>query len=780
MTLLILSLAFIVGVLAGLRLGGAGTLSLGLAVAAASLGLLRPRWRPSFWLLRVSPWAVLVAAALGMARGQFARELPLSEAQLRALAEQGAYVRVRGRIVRPLGPQGDEMRFILEVSRVALAQEPSHAAELKGRVLARVPWLLAHDWRYGDEVTLVGRLWAPRTSTSYRAYLARYGAVAVLDAEEGGWIRRGSMLSPWAWIFALRDRAYALVRKYWPAPESGLFAGILLGLEGDISPQLYDAFRETGTAHIIVISGFNITVIAGLMTRGLGRWLGRRVGALVAILAIALYTLLVGADAAVVRAALMGGSALIAQQLGRRTHGYTTLAFTAALMAGVQPWVLFDIGFQLSFAATLGLLVFAEPLTQGAAAWLQRYLAPRWVRALLPGLSEFFLLTLAAQIMTIPLSVYYFRKVSLIGLLANPVVLPLQSPLMVLGGLALLVGLVWAPAGQVLAWLAWPWAALTIRAVEAFAQASVTTLTLPPPPWWAIALYYAFLLGGRALWPYLKPILQPVLQPGLLALALFTLDIGLWGRIANQPDGLLHLWFLPLPGEQVVLARGPQGGWVLVNGGRDALALDRALARWHAGPDFAWWIVASNRQDALQALPRALDRYTPQRVWWIPTAGRDPAYRALREALQAEEILVVHAQPGQRLRQGSWTVTLVQQTPRGGVLDVAFDRFRARMIWAFDPQALTPTGRATLYLVGHAALLTPDLIRAIADAEPRLVVLGPAPRAGYDRSNQLPKHYSGQVWRPATMGVLHLWTDGQRLGLATRRPFLPALFPSDR
>src|SRR4030095_12964776 len=115
-----------------------------------------------------------------------------------------------------------------------------------------------------------------------------------------------------------------------PDPESSLMAGILLGVDTGLTRELQDAFKNTGTAHIIAISGFNISIIAGIFFVFFSRIFGDRRGTVFAILGIALYTFIVGADAAVVRAALMGSLALFARQVGRRQMALNTLLAVAA------------------------------------------------------------------------------------------------------------------------------------------------------------------------------------------------------------------------------------------------------------------------------------------------------------------------------------------------------------------------------------------------------------------------------------------------------------------
>jgi competence protein ComEC len=247
-------------------------------------------------------------------------------------------------------------------------------------------------------------------------------------------------------------------------------AGILLGIECRILEDLRQAYSATGTTHIIAISGFNITILAGLTITVLSRYLGRTRGLIVAGVIIALYTLFVGADAPVVRAAIMGTLALLARHLGRRTNGLTSLAAASMTMTLFAPQSIHDVGFQLSFAATLGLILYAEPLKH-AAIYLIKRLIPnidprRWGNAL----AEITLFTLAAQLTTLPIIMWHFHQISLVSLIANAFILPLQPLLMILSGIAAIVGLIWHPLGQLIACSAWPFSALTNQLVLSLAE----------------------------------------------------------------------------------------------------------------------------------------------------------------------------------------------------------------------------------------------------------------------------------------------------------------------
>ena len=272
-------------------------------------------------------------------------------------------VTVRGVLDAPADVRDTYINLRVEAERLRYDGE-AQSVPVSGLLLGSVE--AGGDWHYGDYVALRGLLQTPPENEefSYRDYLAHQGIYATMSSAEGIRLERGHGNPILGVIYALKRRALATVYQLWPDPEASLMAGILLGVESGIPENVQEAFRNTGTSHIIVISGFNITIIAGLFVLLFSRLLGRLRGAIAAAFAIAIYTILVGADPAVVRAAIMGYVALLAWLVGRRQAGLTTLMFTAFMMAVFDPYILWNVGFLLSFAATLGLVLYAEPLTQ--------------------------------------------------------------------------------------------------------------------------------------------------------------------------------------------------------------------------------------------------------------------------------------------------------------------------------------------------------------------------------------------------------------------------------
>jgi competence protein ComEC len=203
-----------------------------------------------------------------------------------------------------------------------------------------------------------------------------------------------------------------------------------------------------------LIYGFNMAILAAFFAAITDRFLPRLWSPVVAILGIAFYTVMVGGGAAVVRAAIMGGLSLFGRQIGRRQMGVHTLVLVAAVMCLFNPRLPWDVGFQLSFAATLGLVLLADPLQAAFERKAAQHLPEEAVKRISGPIGEYFLFTLAAQVTTLPIIAYHFQRFSIYSFLSNILVLPPQPLVMILGGISVLVGLVFFPAGQLLAYIA--------------------------------------------------------------------------------------------------------------------------------------------------------------------------------------------------------------------------------------------------------------------------------------------------------------------------------------
>ncbi len=769
--LLAYSLVWLLGVALGAHWAVPWPYALGAGLGLLVLRVLLVRRSALAWL------SLAAALLLGVAR--YRASLPDWSAPdaVAAYRDTGREVVLVGVLSAPPERQGDRVVLRVRAERLRFADEANHLS-VHGLVLAWAPWAEARDLRYGDRVVLRGDLRSPPQGRafSYRDYLARQGVYAVLKARRVGVLARDQGNLFLAALFALRGRALLEVGRLWPQPEAGLLSGVLLGDDSRIPEDLYQAFRDTGTAHIIAISGFNITLIAGVLMTWLGRWWGPLWGSLVAVLGIGVYTVFVGADAAVVRAALMGSLAVLARRTARPNHPYTALLFAAALMALLRPTVLWDVGFQLSFAATWGLMRYAEPITRGAASLLRPLLGPNLTRRILPTLSDALLLTLAAQLTTLPITAWHFHRLSLVALVSNPLILLAQAPLMLSGGIALLLALLWEPAGRLAAWLAWPWVAYTIRTVQVFGNLPWRTITLAPFGWPHVLGYYLLLWGIPRLWTRRKRAVPGVWVPTLKRMPLLLGATLLATLLAHEalaaPDRRLHLWLLDTRGGESLLVRTPAGKVVLINGGADPLALQEALGRrlplLRASLDAL--IVASSDPDNLRGLEDVAQRYRPVVVYvpWVP----GPATVAEQVARWQDDGIVVQQLPaGGGLQLGPATFLQVREVkPQGAVLTLECGHFRG--VFPFAPwEASRMPGAPTAFLLaghGRAGWNDADWLRRQGPIV-LLLAVDPETQRGLPAPGLLQALQGWPLLRTDLEGTVHLVTDGRRLWVAVER-----------
>lgn len=728
------------------------------------------------------PW-LLIALALGAARWQAAQPDLQDPAFIASYNDSGQGVTIEALLIEPPDERDTYTNLRLEVIALRLPGGLP-AGQVSGLALARLD--PGGDWRYGDQLRLEGVLETPPENDdfSYREYLARQGVYSMLSYPRSELVRRDRGKRWLAALYEFKQHLLSLVYRFFPEPEASLLSGILLGVETGIPAPVQEAFRRTGTAHVIAISGFNITILAGLFSSIFSRLLGRWRGAVLATISIAIYTLLVGASPAVVRAALMGGLSVFAGQIGRRQEGLNSLAVIAGLMAAWNPSVLWDVGFQLSFAATLGLVLFADRLAGWAQTLVSRWVAAPAAQQIARLAGEYLLFTLAAQVTTLPVMAYHFKEISLLALIANPLILPVQPAVMILGGLALLAGLVFAPAGQLLAYLAWPFALYTIRAVELVGAIPWGVLELgDTTPGWVI-IYFAFLgwlaFGGERI----KNALAALWRPGLAAAGLAALTVLVWRSALSAPDGRLHLTLLDVSRSgrsgEAILIQTPGGRCVLVNGGPSASALSDALGRRlpPTGRRLDALVVAGNEDEQIEALPRVVERFPPEMVLWAGERRTSFAARSLLETLNRMELAPVEAQAGHILDLGDGAALKVLGVGRrGSVLLLEWRNFRALLPVGMDFDTLdaleqdpTLAGLSALLLAesGYAPLNSAGWIEKL---RPEVVLLSVATgdRRGLPDAETLAAVEGYTVLRTDWNGWIELTTNGEQLWVEAAR-----------
>lgn len=700
-------------------------------------------------------------------------------------------VRITGTIVDDPEPHETYTALRVRAERLVIP-DLDLARTIQGDVLVHAnPY---RDWTYGDWVRVKGEIETPPLldSFSYKDYLARKdifswmpkAAVLMLDHGRGNPLLR--------WIYQVRHRLYQTIVRILPEPEASLSAGILLGIESTIPDDLYEDFSRTGTTHIIAISGFNITLIANMIISLSRRFFGSRRGLFVAAFGITLYTILVGADAAVVRAAVMGGLALGARYWGRETLGLASLGTSSMLMTAFDPAVLWDVGFQLSFAATLGLVLYAQPLQRWSTESLFARLSPDRAKQAGGFVSEFVLFTMAAQVTTWPLTAVYFQRFSFVSFLTNPMILPLQPPLMILSGAAAIAGTIWMPIGNVLALFAWPFPALTIRIVRLMARFATGGYGLSAASGWLITGYYITLFGmtgalqvlnrDSRLIISLKRRLSGVRVRSVWLLAAAALATGfVWQSAVNSADGLLHLTIFEVGSGDAVLIRSPAGENILIDGGKSPTKLlnQLGLRLPLLQRRLDWLILGGTHRDQMAGLVGLVDHLAIEDAL-VPQALGSYSFQRVKEQLVTSEVQLHTASTDQELRiDGSMTLEIINCSDSGLILLIEYGRARILI-----PSGMTPEAIETIIhdhrMRDLSVMLLPDGGHpSVNPAEwleitnPRVVILSVGGTGRTERpSMEVLDSLEGRtILRTDRHGTIEIISDGEALWVETERAF---------
>ena len=298
------------------------------------------------------------------------------------------------------------------------------------RIILKLPHYRAIQ--RGERVSLQGTLQSiqEKEDSTYKEYLERKYIYGIVETKNAEVIEEANIF--WKIIGHIRSSVSNHIDTQYQYPYDGFLEGLLLGSKYGLSQKLSEAFRITGLTHIIAISGYNITLIVMIMSSMFG-FLGRYAKVILSIIAVCVFTVLVGAEASVVRACIMGVVSLLGLYFGRPTYVWGSLLWAMVCMTWYEPRTfLFDVGFQLSVVATIGVVSLSK-------------ICIRWF-SFLPNIFEIresFAITIAAQITTLPILIYHFGNISFISPIANVMVAPFLPWAMLLGCME--IALTWIP-----------------------------------------------------------------------------------------------------------------------------------------------------------------------------------------------------------------------------------------------------------------------------------------------------------------------------------------------
>ncbi len=347
------------------------------------------------------------------------------------------------------------------------------------------------EYKYLDAIKITGKLKTPGVFNdfNYKNYLLKDGIYSVMDFPKTELISQKHNYNIFTYFYEkilfFKEKLRESIFINFSPPQSLILEGIILGNNKTMTQDLRDKLNGTGLRYLTAISGVHVIIVSAILMSfllALGFWRGQAF--YFSIIFIWLYIVLTGFSASGIRAAIMGSIFLLAQKLGRQNTSSRTITLAGALMLLENPLLLFyDVGFQLSFLASFGIIYF-KPLLD--------YIIKIVSKDRFKNLVNMISVTLTAQIFTIPIMVYNFGNISLIAPLTNLLVIPIFYPLMFFGFLASILGVFSNILGRILSIPCWFLLTYFLKIMDIFYQPWATK-TIQNISWIWLAVYYLVL-----------------------------------------------------------------------------------------------------------------------------------------------------------------------------------------------------------------------------------------------------------------------------------------------
>jgi len=351
------------------------------------------------------------------------------------------------------------------------------------------------EFDYGDRVKVTEVLEKPEAfetdlgrTFNYPGYLLARGVSYTLPFAEVEVLERSKGNPAMSAIFSAKHFFMRQIEILLPEPQAGLSEGLLLGVKRALGEELEKVFRQTGIIHIVVLSGYNVMIVVTFVMYILGAIFGRRLSTGFGVVAVALFAFTVGLSATVMRASIMACLLLVVGLTGRIYFALRGLLLAGLIMLLINPYLLvYDVGFQLSFVATLGLILASTQVSSLLSK------IPTWF-----GVREFLTATLVTQIFVLPLLLYQIGEFSLVAVVVNVLVLPMVPLAMLLTFITGIVSMLSLNLALSFSYLTHLSLTYIILVAEWFATLPFASFVVPAFPFWLVPI--AYMLIAYAVW----------------------------------------------------------------------------------------------------------------------------------------------------------------------------------------------------------------------------------------------------------------------------------------
>ncbi|WP_199295902.1 ComEC/Rec2 family competence protein [Trichocoleus sp. FACHB-591] len=618
---IVLCFAYILGLLITTIPGG-GYLLLGLGIVATLLArrrfaipsaIARLLRLPESWQLKWNPKVCIAAGLVGLlASLYFQARIPypaandVSKLISSSSVNSEQIVTVQGKVIgSPRLTRSGRSQFWMKATQVSQVIVPAQVANsnqaVSGKLYVTLPLLQGTGLRSGQAIAVTGKLYEPKPAQNpgefdFRAYLAQEGGFAGLSGRQIS-LTPGTPIPQWGW-WAIRQKIIQTQVRWLGSPEGPLVSSMVLGSRAvDLPYDIRDQFAKIGLAHALAASGFQTSLILGLVLV-----LTRRFPARMQIIsgtgALAIFVGLAGLQPAVLRAALMGFAALVALGTQRKIKPLGSLLVAATFLLLWNPLWIWDLGFQLSLLATLGLLVTVPPVIK-RLDWLP------------PAIATLIAVPIAAYLWTLPLQLYAFGLVSPYSIVVNFLTTPLISIISIGGVISALAALVWPLAGSAIAWLLYYPTHGLIAIVDFFSRLPGNSIAVGTISTLQLAVLYGLIcLAWLQTWWQRR-----WWAAGLIAVGLIVLPV--WYSYTT----LFRATVLATSGEPILVVQD-QSRVGLVNSGNEAIASLTVLPFLQKqGINQIDWAVATDTQHNHQGWSQIVDQL-PIKAFYTSAASK--------------------------------------------------------------------------------------------------------------------------------------------------------------
>jgi competence protein ComEC len=403
-------------------------------------------------------------------------------------------VTIEGYVDSEIESTDGKLKFYMRTNKIICAQKEK---KVVGKLLINISdnsgYLERNNtFRYRTRKYFTGNIEKPKSAVNpggfnYKRYLAGLGVsgtvyirtssdVCLAGIKGGGWLHKLG--------FSIKNYVLKIIEFCLDKNQAGLLSGMIIGYKDGLDENAYNAFSKAGLTHIMVASGMNVAFIILPLTYIFKKMqIGSSATSILIIAVLILFVFVAGFSASVVRAVIMGIIILLGKLIMRETDIFTSISAAAIILLFINPYTIFDIGFQLSFSATISLVMFYQKIKE------------RIDHKYLPNIiSDTLAATIAAQIGVVPITLYYFNNLSTISILSNLLVVPVVQVITIIGFIMVFAGIININLAVLIGYINNTFLSFVLFITENTAKLPYASLKLPTPPLWLIILYYIAVL----------------------------------------------------------------------------------------------------------------------------------------------------------------------------------------------------------------------------------------------------------------------------------------------